>query len=202
MFSKTFWDNIAGVYDLFEKIYNRKCYDGTGARVAEEIEAEDTVLECACGTGSITVFLAKKCRRLRAADLSEEMLRRAAKNCRGAENVRFCKSDIMALRCRDEVFDKVVAGNVIHLLDEPYKAIDELLRVCKKGGKVIIPTYINVGRRSSELLVKLFNFCGAHFTDQFDEDSYKKFFADGGYENVEFDIVEGRMPCMIAVITK
>ena len=29
----------------------------------------------------------------------------------------------MELKCRDEAFDKVVAGNVIHLLDEPYKAL-------------------------------------------------------------------------------
>lgn len=36
---------------------------------------------------------------------------------------------------------KVVAGNVIHLLDDPHAAIKEMMRVCRKGGKVIIPTY-------------------------------------------------------------
>jgi hypothetical protein len=33
-------------------------------------------------------------------------------------------------------------------------------------------------------------------------ESYKQFFIDGGYRNVEFDIVEGRMPCALAIITK
>ena len=202
MFGKTFWDNVAGVYDLFERAYNKRCYDGTGARVAEEIDAEDNVLECACGTGSISVFLAKKCRKLTATDLSSEMMHRAEKNCNGAKNVRFCKANIMELRSKDEAFDKVVAGNVIHLLDEPKKAIDELLRVCKKGGKVIIPTYINMGRDNSEFLIKLFDFAGAHFTKQFNMETYKKFFADCGYESVKFDIVDGRMPCAIAIITK
>ena len=98
-------------------------------------------------------------------------------------------------------FDKVIAGNVIHLLDEPYKAVDELLRVCKPDGKVIIPTYINSGKSSSELLVKIFNFAGAHFTNQFNRESYKDFFVKGGYDP-EIDTVDGQMPCAIAVITK
>ncbi|MBE6868909.1 MAG: class I SAM-dependent methyltransferase [Ruminococcus albus] len=199
---KSFWDCIAGVYDLFERLYNKRCYDGTGAKVASYIKEGSRVLECACGTGSISRFLAQKAGRLTAADLSDGMLRQAAKNLRWFDNVRLCKCNIMALRCRDNYFDAVVAGNVIHLLDEPYKAVDELMRVCKKGGKVIIPTYINMGKSDSELLIKLFSFCGAHFTKQFNEESYKQFFIDGGYSNVEFDMVEGRMPCAVAIITK
>lgn len=202
IFGRSFWDIISGVYDVFERLYNRKCYDGTGARTAQEIESGDRVLECACGTGAISVHLAGRCRTLRATDYSVNMLRRAAKNCRSFGNIRFCRADICDLDCRDGYFDKVVAGNVIHLLDEPYMAVDELLRVCKKGGKVIIPTYLNVGKKSSELLIKIFNFAGANFTKQFTYDSYKKFFADGGYENVTFDLVEGRMPCALAIITK
>ena len=46
-------------------------------------------------------------------------------------------------RDADGQFDKVIAANVIHLLDEPFKALAELDRVCKPGGQIIIPTYIN-----------------------------------------------------------
>ena len=53
----------------------------------------------------------------------------------------------------DEAFDKVVAGNVIHLLDEPYKALEELIRVCKYGGYVIVPTYINNKTKGKPKLV-------------------------------------------------
>ena len=196
-----FWDMIAGVYDLFETLYNGKCYDGTGARVAQEINKNDIVLECACGTGSISKPVAKKCRKLFATDMSVNMMKRARKNCRECTNITFKKANIMSIRSKDNRFDKVIAGNVIHLLDEPYKAVDELLRVCKPGGKVIIPTYINAGKSSSELLIKIFDFAGAHFTNQFDRESYKNFFEKGGY-NAEIDIVDGQMPCAIAVITK
>lgn len=196
-----FWDMIAGVYDLFEKIYNGRCYDGTGARVALGINKNDIVLECACGTGSISKPVAKKCKRLIATDMSVNMLKHAQKNCREYTNITFRKADIMSIKCKDNCFDKVIAGNVIHVLDEPYKAVDELLRVCKPGGKVIIPTYINVGKSSSEFLVKFFDFCGAHYTNQFDRETYKEFFVKGGYD-AEIDIVDGQMPCAIAVITK
>ena len=196
-----FWDMISGVYDLFEKLYNRKCYDGTGARVAQEINERDIVLECACGTGSISKPVAQKCRKLFATDMSVNMMKRAQKKCRECTNITFKKANIMSIRSKDNRFDKVIAGNVIHLLDEPYNAVDELLRVCKPGGKVIIPTYINAGKSSSELLVKIFNFAGAHFTNQFDRESYKDFFVKGGYD-AEIDIVDGQMPCAIAVITK
>ena len=129
------------------------------------------------------------------------MMKRARKNCYECNNIVFRKANIMSINVRNDTFDKVVAGNVIHLLDEPYKAVDELLRVCKKGGKVIIPTYINMGKQSSEFLIKLFDFAGAHFTEQFDYKSYKAFFIKSGY-NVSFDVVEGKMPCAIAIIKK
>ena len=142
------------------------------------------------------------CRRLTATDFSTGMLRQAEKNLRGFDNVRIRRADITALKCPDGRFDKVIAGNVIHLLDEPYKAVDELLRVCRPGGRDIIPTYINMQKRGkTSPLVKLFDFAGANFTHQFSEKSYRRFFADGGYE-AEFDIVDGRMPCMLAVLTK
>ena len=192
---------IAGVYALFEKLYNGKCYDSTGARVAQEISENDMVLECVCGTGSISKPVAPKCKRLIATDMSVNMLKHAQKNCRECTNITFKKADMMSPRCKNNRFDKVIAGSVIHVLDAPYRAVDELLRVCKPCGKVIIPTYINAGKRSSELLVKFFDFFGANFTNQFDRESYKEFFINGGYD-AEIDIVDGRMPCAIAVITK
>ena len=51
--------------------------------------------------------------------------------------------DYTALPYPDSSFDKVVAGNVIHLLDNPLTALSELNRVCKDGGMLIIPTYMN-----------------------------------------------------------
>ena len=50
--------------------------------------------------------------------------------------------------------------------------------------------------------VKFISLLGADFKQQFDLDTYKKFFDDMGYKDVEYHVVDGRMPCAIAVITK
>lgn len=42
-----FWDKVAGVYDLFENLYNKKVYRETGIQVAKLININDKVLECA-----------------------------------------------------------------------------------------------------------------------------------------------------------
>ena len=197
-----FWDKISPLYDLFENVYNRKVYNGTGEMVAELIKSDDKVLECACGTGAISTYIAAKCKSLIATDFSDGMLKQASKKCRKYHNVTFRKADITKLEFDNKSFDKVVAGNVIHLLPEPEKALNELERVVKSGGKIIIPTYINMSKGTGKAAVKFIALLGANFKRQFDFDSYKQFFADKGYSSVEYHVVDGRMPCAIAVITK
>lgn len=197
-----FWDKISGLYDLFETVYNGKVYRGLGKRVAEEIRQNDIVLECACGTGAISKYIAPKCKQLIATDFSKGMLKQVSKKCRKYSNIEIRRADMTHLKYRDNRFDKVVAGNVIHLLEEPYAAIKELERVCKAGGKIIIPTYINASDRTNKKAVRLLELAGANFKRQFDMDSYKEFFEKAGYKNIDYHVVHGRMPCAIAIITK
>ena len=196
-----FWDRVASVYDLFENAYNKSVYSQTGRICAEYIGENDTVLECACGTGAISVFLAPKCRKLVATDISSRMMREAQKKCEGFGNVIFKKADITDLKCKDNSFDAVVAGNVIHLLDDPYKALSEFERVCKKGGKIIIPTYINVSSGKNSLASSALGLIGVDFKRDFDLFSYRAFFEGAGYEEVTYELADGKMPCAIAIIT-
>lgn len=195
-----FWNKIAGLYDLFENIYNKKVFTDTGKKVAEYINSEDEVLECACGTGAISICIAEKCKNLIATDFAEGMLKQASKKCRHFKNVTFQKADITNLEFADASFDKVVAGNVIHLLPEPEKALSELKRVTKPGGTIIIPTYINMSKGSGTAAVKFIELLGANFKRQFDFYSYKQFFTDMGYSVVTYEVVDGRMPCALAII--
>ena len=151
-----FWDKVSPIYDIIENLYNGRVYKGTGEAVACFIEASDNVLECACGTGAISKAIAKKCKTLIATDFSDGMLRRASKKLKNCENVTTARANIMDLDYRDGQFDKVVAGNVIHLLAESEKALRELERVVKTGSMIIIPMYINRAKKGSEKAAKLF----------------------------------------------
>ena len=197
-----YWDKVAKFYDLFEGIANKKVYEETGVRVADEIESGDDVLECACGTGAISKYIAPKCRYLTATDFSDKMLRQTDKKLRSFANVYIEKADITKLAYANESFDKVVAGNVIHLMDDPYAVLEELMRVCRPGGKVIIPTYINKTGGRHGFMVKLLEKSGAGFKRQFDMESYRAFFENAGYTDVKYDVVDGRMPCAIAIIDR
>ena len=195
-----FWDKVSGVYDLFENIYNKSVYQSTGESVAKYIKNTDRVLECACGTGAISIFIAPVCKELIVSDYSVGMLKQAKKKLKNYDNIDYRRVDITDIEAEDNSFDVVVAGNVIHLLPDPQRAMNELTRVCKDGGRLIIPTYINGDEGTNKLAVKFLEKLGASFKCQFDAESYEKFFEDMGYKNVTYEVVRGRMSCDIAVI--
>ena len=109
-------------------------------------------------------------------------------------------ADITNLNCRDDYFEKVVAGNVIHLLPEPEKAVHELERVVKPGGMIIIPTYITISKGKRKIWVEFIKLLGTYFKREFDLRSYKSFFARMGYENVKYYVVYGQLTCAVLVI--
>lgn len=191
-----FWSRIAGVYDLIENTYNGKANARTTDYVASLMSGDDRVLECACGTGMFSVKIAPRVKELVATDFAEGMLKKAAAKCRKLDNVIVEPGDITSLKYEDASFDKAVAANVIHLLDDPSKAIAELKRVVKPGGTIIIPTYIHFGASAA---AGLFNKAGAGFKRHFDAETYKEFFKEMGIDNVTFHICEGRMACDVAV---
>ena len=66
-----FWDQVAGVYDVFVNVINRKTHKKLRQIVSALIEPGDDVLECACGTGLLSAVIAQKSGRLTATDFSK-----------------------------------------------------------------------------------------------------------------------------------
>ena len=196
------WDRVAPLYDLAVSALNRRVYDGTGAVVARLIRPGDTVLECACGTGTITAAIAPACARVVATDFSEGMLKQARKKLARFPHVVVEQADITDLRYADDSFDAVVAGNVIHLLPEPGDALKELKRVVRPGGTIIVPTYVIPKKRAHTMFLRLISRFGVHFQEHFDPASYRAFFERMGYARVTYRVVRGRIPCVIASFTK
>lgn len=198
-----FWDRAACVYDLFANVVNRRANRALCDVVAGLILPTDEALECACGTGLLSGVIARRCKSLIATDFSANMLRRAEKKYGRLGNVKFERADILRLDFPDGRFDVVVAANVIHLLDEPYKALGELDRVCRPGGRIIVPTYMNrTDRGSTSGLSKAIGRAGADFRREFTLESYRQFFAEAGYVDAKYTLCEGRIPCAVAVLKK
>lgn len=197
------WDNVAWIYDLFANVVNRRANRALCAEVEKLILPGGDVLECACGTGLLSGAIAGKCKSLIATDFSAKMLDRARRKYARLRNVKFERADILNLPYPDERFDAVVAANVIHLLDDPHRALRELDRVCKPGGRIIIPTYMNrTERGSTNGVSNAIGRAGADFKREFTPKTYEKFIADAGYADARYMLCEGRIPCAIAAIEK
>ena len=195
------WDTVSPLYDAFETLFNHRVYSNTGKAVAEEIEADDVVLECACGTGAISQHIAPKCRLLIATDLSEGMLRQAYEKCSGFGNVKIRRE--IAIATKECMMHEGINGFLVShgsstVPPEYVERINEL------GGQLenTNPTYIRDGRTIQKTAFAMLEKIGVHFNREFDLQSYKHFFLDAGYPETEFRVVEGLMPCAIAIITK
>ena len=57
-----YWDFVANYYYLFENLYNGGVNRRLCRFATENINSSDKVLECACGTGMISVHIASKCK--------------------------------------------------------------------------------------------------------------------------------------------
>jgi ubiquinone/menaquinone biosynthesis C-methylase UbiE len=75
-----FWDQVAGVYDIFVNVINRKTHQKLKEIVSDLIGEQDSVLECACGTGFLSAVIAQKCRKLTATDYSLKMQKKFTEN--------------------------------------------------------------------------------------------------------------------------
>ncbi len=149
----------------------------------------------------LSVVIAPRCKTLVATDLSEKMLEKTRRKCAGYSNVEVRRADILFLDYPDGCFDKVVAANVIHLLDEPEKALAELARVCRPCGTLIIPTYMNKdGKGKTSTFARTVRKAGANFKRQFTESSYKDLYIQNGFYSVTVVPIRGRIPCAVAVI--
>jgi SAM-dependent methyltransferase len=100
---------------------------------------EGDVLDVGCGTGEILVRLAAKYPRasFTGVDLEEPHLARAAQRCAEfGERVRLRTADALALPFDDASFDFAISRHVLQAVSDPARAIAEILRVLRPGGRL------------------------------------------------------------------
>ncbi len=140
------YQRYANIYDLtFGRIFHR------GRVVAAElldIQPGDRVLEVGVGTGLTLPFFPSSCT-IVGIDLSEHMLKKARKNIasHGMKNVEILKMDALKMGFPDDSFDRVIAAYVVSVVPDPVQALREMMRVCKKGGKIVFINHFKSDNR-------------------------------------------------------
>lgn len=138
---ETYWSQFASEFEEKQSFVAGK---DVISLTLEELSKEQNlgkVLELGCGTGLYTETLQKISEEITATDFSEEMIK-AAKQKRGNLNhVTFMQANALDLQFDKESFDTVFMANLIHIIEDPEKAIKESSRVLKSGGQIIITSF-------------------------------------------------------------
>jgi len=99
-----------------------------------------TVLDAGCGPGNLVPEFARRHARVLAMDTSPRMLAIARANAASYDNVEYRVGSIEALPFADGSFDLVCSAGVIEYLPDCQQAIQEMHRVLRPGGQLILPT--------------------------------------------------------------
>jgi SAM-dependent methyltransferase len=106
----------------------------------EPLDPGMVVLEVACGAAHVTESIAPSVRCVVGIDLTPELLALGAGRLReaGIANVVLQEGDAEALPFVDATFDLVCCRAALHHMADPAKAVAEMARVCRPGGRVAL----------------------------------------------------------------
>ncbi|HET6989770.1 MAG TPA: class I SAM-dependent methyltransferase, partial [Bacteroidia bacterium] len=108
-------------------------------------ESFSRIADIACGGGSLTLHLRQKYpdALFTLADFNPEALK-IARELNTGTNCTFKQENIYSLTFPDNSFDLVCCWQALSWLDEPEKALDELVRVVKPGGRIYASSLFNI----------------------------------------------------------
>lgn len=137
------------------------------------------VLDVGCGTGNFSIKLAKMGCEVIGIDISEEMLKVAKdKAKKEGLNIKFYNMDVYDMKFEDNCFDGVISVTAFEFLKDPEKAIEEMFRVLKPNGYLLIGTINKDSAWGEMYLSKEFQknsvFKYANFKTVEDMKSYKR----------------------------
>src|SRR3954451_21317112 len=98
----------------------------------------ERILDLAAGTGTSSASLARSGVTVIAADFSEGMLEVGRRRQAGVPNIEFVHADAEDLPFEDREFDAVTMSFGLRNVHEPKRALAELFRVAKPGGRIVI----------------------------------------------------------------
>jgi phosphatidylethanolamine/phosphatidyl-N-methylethanolamine N-methyltransferase len=136
-FVERVYEKLAKVYDL---TFGPTLHPGRLEAIKKmNIQPGKSVLEVGVGTGINLSLYPRSCT-VSGIDLSTPMLDKARERIvnKALRNCRVAEMDAAAMTFPDESFDIVYAPYLISVVPDPVKVAQEMKRVCKPGGRIVI----------------------------------------------------------------
>jgi len=154
------FDEVSSAYDRTNTLLsvgNDQLWRVATTRAVAPVAGE-RILDLAAGTGTSSAALAASGAHVVAADFSEGMLEVGRRRHAGNPRIEFVHADATALPFDDDSFDAVTISFGLRNVVEPKKGLDELLRVLKPGGRIVICEFstppVPLVRRGYDLYMK------------------------------------------------
>ncbi|HKY82880.1 MAG TPA: methyltransferase domain-containing protein [Sphingobium sp.] len=118
------------------------------AQLDAAIPYDARIVEVGCGTGQMSLYLARGDRIVIAADLCRASLELGAAAARrlGIDRVHFVETDVHHPGLRAGAFDVVYCSGVLHHTPDPQAAFAPVARLARPGGLVILGLYNRYAR--------------------------------------------------------
>lgn len=138
---ETYWSRFANEYEEKQQyVVGNVLISQTKQEMLKE-QNLGKVLELGCGTGLYTETLQKIAENVVATDFSDEMIAAAQQKRGNLKKVQFQKANALNLHFENESFDSVFMANLIHVIGNAERVIQESKRVLKSGGQLIITSF-------------------------------------------------------------
>jgi demethylmenaquinone methyltransferase/2-methoxy-6-polyprenyl-1,4-benzoquinol methylase len=133
---RSMFDRIAPVYDVMNRAMTVGL-DQRWRRLAARtvVRPGDEVLDACCGTGDLAIAARAAGGEVTGLDFSEPMLERAR---RKEPAIRWVRGDLLELPFRAAAFDAATVGFGVRNVADLERALHELRRVLRPGGRVAI----------------------------------------------------------------
>lgn len=139
--TKQRYDRIAPYFDSLEGFLEGLFFSDWRKILWQKVQG-DHILEVGVGTGKNFPYYPDN-GNITAIDFSEKMLQRAKqKQSRSDVKVELELMDVQSLCYADNSFDTVIATFVFCSVPQPTKGLQELYRVCKPGGQVLLLEHV------------------------------------------------------------
>jgi ubiquinone/menaquinone biosynthesis C-methylase UbiE len=105
---------------------------------ASGVQPQQRVLDVACGPGLVVSAFAERAQHVTGIDVVPAMIERAGELLTGVANVELILGDVRSLPFADRSFEVVVSRFAFHHFQEPQAVLQEMRRVCKPGGRLVV----------------------------------------------------------------
>ncbi len=128
------------------------------SRLVDEIGQLDglKVADIATGSGTTALMIASRCKScdVTGIDFDGQLLQMAKARSRGVKNVTYLLGGMDYFKTGDGEFDAAVSSFTIGNFNDPVKAIEEMHRILKPGGKLLI---LDINRLHNSVLRSFWN---------------------------------------------